>query len=159
MAEDQRCGMPSAAQGTDACPACGVRGVAVTRQTVAAMLTESAMRRLDARRYRFCPNPVCPTIYFTASTMPSFCRSDVRVPVWQKEPAGVRMICYCFGETEAGIRREIERHGSSGVVERVRGHIAARRCACEIRNPRGVCCLGDVISAVRCAESSRGPAG
>ena len=34
-------------------------------------------------------------------------------------------------------------------VDRVRAHIAAGRCACEIRNPKGTCCLGDVIAAVR----------
>ena len=33
-------------------------------------------------------------------------------------------------------------------VERVRAHISAGRCACEVRNPRGACCLGDVTNAV-----------
>jgi hypothetical protein len=65
------------------------------------------------------------------------------------ERTGARLVCYCFGENEADIRREIEEHGASRAVERVRAHIAAGRCACELRNPRGVCCLGDVIAAVK----------
>jgi predicted HD phosphohydrolase len=74
--------------------------------------------------------------------------------VWQKEPFGARLVCYCFGETEATIRDEIEMTGRSRAVERVREHIVAKRCACEVRNPRGACCLGDLIAAVRRAEQS-----
>ena len=42
------------------------------------------------------------------------------------------------------------------VIERVREHIAAERCACDVRNPRGACCLGDVIAAVKRIEASAG---
>jgi len=73
---------------------------------------------------------------------------DVRVPIWQKQSPGDRMICYCFGENEADISAEIQRTGESHAVERVRAHISAGRCACEVRNPRGACCLGDVTNAV-----------
>jgi endonuclease YncB( thermonuclease family) len=73
---------------------------------------------------------------------------DVRVPVWQKQAPGARMLCYCFGENEADIARETLEHGASRAVERIREHIAAGRCACELRNPRGTCCLGDVSAAV-----------
>jgi hypothetical protein len=66
--------------------------------------------------------------------------------------AGVNLVCYCFGESEASIRQEIETDGRSSAVARIRGHIAAGRCACEVKNPRGVCCLGDLIAAVRRAE-------
>jgi hypothetical protein len=77
-------------------------------------------------------------------------RTDaVRVSVWEKQPPGERTVCYCFGENEAGMRREIERDGRTLAVERVRAHIAAKRCACEVRNPRGACCLGDVMAAVK----------
>jgi len=64
------------------------------------------------------------------------------------------MICYCFGENEGDIRREFEKYGSSGAVARVRAHIQAGRCACEIRNPRGVCCLGDVVAAIERARET-----
>ena len=39
-------------------------------------------------------------------------------------------------------------------VERVRAHIDAARFACELRNPRGACCLGDAIAAVKRVEST-----
>jgi hypothetical protein len=114
---------------------------------VKALLTERALARFTASRHGFCPDPACDVVYFTADGG-TYVKSDVRVPVWQKEPAGARMLCYCFGEDEGGIRDEIQATGTSRAAERVRAHIEAGRCACEVRNPRGVCCLGDVGAAI-----------
>ena len=77
-----------------------------------------------------------------------FGTGDIRVPVWHTQGPGSRLLCYCFGETEAVIRQELIQRGRADVVDRIREHIAAERCACDIRNPRGACCLGDVIAAV-----------
>jgi hypothetical protein len=128
------------------CPASGHVGTGVDLQTVKALLTEAALGRLKVTNYRFCPDPACQVVYFEAAGM-AFRTNDVRVPVWQKEPFGARTLCYCFGESEATIRDELEGAGRSRAAERVREHIAAGRCACEIRNPRGTCCLGDVLIA------------
>jgi hypothetical protein len=136
--------------GTDArkCPACNQRGAAVQLQTVKALLTEGALRRVEPTHYRFCGNPACDVVYFGDVGDP-FGRADIRVRVWQKERTGPRMLCYCFGETEAVIRAEAVRKAPVGAVARIRDHIARQRCACDIRNPRGECCLGDVIAAAK----------
>jgi len=94
--------------------------------------------------FRFCPEPACDTVYVSDSGQ-VFRVADLRVPVWQKQPPGDRILCYCFGETETDLRTEL---GASDVLARVRAHIAERRCACEVRNPRGSCCLGDLVAAV-----------
>ena len=130
------------------CPASGAKGHAVDLLTVKALLTESALRRFEPGAYRFCPDAECRVVYFDNAGH-VFRTDDVRVPVWHKEPAGSRMVCYCFGENEADIRREIAQGGASEAVQRVRRDIAAGRCACEVRNPRGVCCLGDVTDAAK----------
>ena len=72
--------------------------------------------------------------------------------------AGARLVCYCFEESEEKIRAELRDHGRSRAVERVRARIAARECACEVKNPRGVCCLGDLIAAVRRLTAAHTPA-
>lgn len=107
------CEVPGAAAevGT-ACPTCGDRGVPVELRTVKALLTEAAMRQVSATPHRFCGGPACPTVYFDAAGQ-VFGTSDIRVPVWQKQPFGRRMICYGFGENKADIRAEIERAGRS----------------------------------------------
>jgi ABC-type glycerol-3-phosphate transport system substrate-binding protein len=116
------------------------------------MLEPVALARVAEGALAFCAHSACTVVYFGAAQ--SFDTSAVRVPVWQKEPAGDRMLCYCFGENEADIQRECEAMGASSAVARVQAQIAAGRCACEVRNPRGVCCLGDVSAAVRRAQDS-----
>jgi Zinc binding domain len=130
------------------CPVSGSRGVVVDRRTVKALLTEQALGRLGSGDYCFCPDEACDVVYFDAEGQ-RFTTGDVRVPVWQKLPFGSRLICYCFGESEASIRSEFESSHASNAVARVRAHIAADRCACEVRNPRGACCLGDLTAAVQ----------
>lgn len=140
---------------TSRCPVSGSRGSAVDVITVKALLVEYALRRFLPGEYRYCPDPDCDIVYFSADGQ-RFTTADVRVPVWQKLPFGDRPICYCFGESEASMRSEVASGEGARVIERVREHIAAERCACEVRNPRGACCLGDVIAAVKRIEASAG---
>lgn len=126
--------------------------MAVDVQTVKALLTEQALARLETTSYRFCADARCDVVYF-GGTGSHFGTADLRVPVWQKLPSGSRPVCYCFGESEASIPAEIELTGRSLAVDRIREHIRAERCACDVRNPRGTCCLGDVIAAVKRVDS------
>jgi hypothetical protein len=121
------------------------------------MLTTSALERYVQNTYRFCPDAQCSVVYF-ADDGTVFRTSEVRERIWQKEPPGRRTMCYCFGENEANMAAEIERQGYSDVVHRVRTLIAAGRCACEIRNPRGACCLGDVIAALERLSAAKASA-
>ena len=142
-----------ASKNTAACPIGGTKGVTVDLQTVKAVLTNAALRRVTAAAHRFCADPECNIVYF-AEDGTTYSTRDVRVPVWQKEPAGARTVCYCFGENEADIRAEVAVNGTSDAVERVKADITANRCACEVRNPRGTCCLGDVGAAVKRVSES-----
>src|SRR5688572_29645245 len=131
------CAPPTAATSPAiVCPISGTRGKLVELLTVKALLTEKALRRVSTSNHRFCPEPTCEVVYFD-ETGHTYSRSEIRVPVWQKQPFGDGIICYCFGENEADIRTEMESTGNSEAVERVRAHIEAGRCACEVRNPRG----------------------
>ncbi len=44
---------------------------------------------------------------------------------------------------------EIRSTGKSTVAERITAEVKAGNCACEVKNPSGKCCLGDVTRAVR----------
>ena len=130
------------------CPLCAVRGASVELRAVKALLTEAALARLENVSHRFCRTSSCPAVYYDENGS-FYLREDVRVRVWQKEPEGNRILCYCFGESESGIQDEVRQSGVSEVVARTRAHIDACRCACDVRNPRGVCCLGDLAAAVK----------
>ena len=141
------CPEPDSSDVSSECRQCRTAGRSVESIAVKAMLTMSALIRYEPQAYRFCQDDQCSVVYFGRDGT-IFTTSDVREPIWQKKPPGQRTVCYCFGENEADIAVEIERRGQSNAVQRVRTHIAAGRCACEVRNPRGTCCLSDVIAAV-----------
>ena len=147
---DSRTGSATAARGT--CRDCGSKGSAVDLLTAKALLMEVALRRLTSAPLYFCQEPTCSVVYFTTDGQ-VYSGADLRVPVWQKEPAGNRRICYCFDENEESMRRELVETGRCAAVQRVRAHITADRCACELRNPRGTCCLGDLMKAVARVEA------
>lgn len=119
------CCDPTAVEpGARTCPACGERGPAVQLQTVKALLTEIALGRIQLTHYRFCGNPACDVVYF-GDAGDRFGIDDIRVPVWHKQMPGSRLLCYCFGETEAAIRAELVQSSRTDVVDRIREHIAA----------------------------------
>ena len=134
------------------CPQSGTKGLAVDLLTVKALLRESALRTLRRGPYRFCADPTCAVVYFDEAGQ-VFATTDLRVPVWQKQRSGARMICYCFDENETSMAQEFAQTGRCDASLRIRDHIAAGRCACEVRNPRGACCLGDVVKTVARIEA------
>lgn len=58
-------------------------------------------------------------------------------------------LCYCFGFDTEMARAEIRATGGCTVPGRIVAEMKADRCACEIRNPQGACCLANVTSAVK----------
>jgi Zinc binding domain len=129
------------------CADCGQPGRTVDPITVKALLRPEALARLSAPAHRFCPNPSCPVVYFGDGE--AFDREQIAVPVFQKEPPGDRTVCYCFAISEADVRREIRETGRSATARRITAHLKAGRCACEIKNPQGSCCLGNVVAVVK----------
>ena len=74
------CHSPDAEPGARACAACTEHGTPVQLQTVKALLTEVALRRVGLTHYRFCANPACETVYF-GDAGDQFGTDDIRGPV------------------------------------------------------------------------------
>jgi hypothetical protein len=97
------------------------------------------MRRLSAQTsFWFCASGACDTVYFGDGLR--FTREDLSVPVHQKDPGGDILICYCFGFT----RSEIQSDKGAEIAKVIGDKVREGLCSCEVRNPRGACCLGDV---------------
>ena len=139
----------------DRCPQCGEKGSSVTLATVGAMVKiEVEAVRLSAGAYKLCHNLSCPVVYFAPEIIIE--KADLRVPINFKEKNYEGPVCYCFNHTVASIRTEIESQGRSTVNERITREVKAGRCACEVKNPAGTCCLGDVTRVVRNAPRAPG---
>lgn len=134
------------------CSDCGSNGKKVSTQTIKACLSISLEAVDDEETYFFCRSKDCLVVYF-GDKGSVFKEDDLREPVHQKHPNedGV-FVCYCYQHTPASIRAELLEHGKTDVVERVTSGTKAGSCACEIRNPQGSCCLGNVRALVKRIE-------
>lgn len=141
------CCSPRRKSPQDECPGCGQTGRDVQGITLKALLQLDALARRRASEHRFCPSPGCAVVYFGEDEI--YRREDVLVPVFQKEPAGGRLVCHCFAVGEHQLRQEVEASGVSASAERIKTLVQAGRCACEVRNPQGTCCLGSVTVVIR----------
>jgi hypothetical protein len=100
--------------------------------------------------YLFCRTAECPVVYFSAGGGPTFTKDLIRIPVYQKEAQDSSVpICYCFYHSLATIQTELLATGRSTVIAEIKAGIKAGQCACEIRNPQGSCCLGNIQTAVK----------
>lgn len=53
-------------------------------------------------------------------------------------------LCYCFGFDESHLREEISQTGTTTVPGQISRLVREGLCACDVRNPSGKCCLGEV---------------
>jgi hypothetical protein len=131
------------------CPITGVIGQPVDTITLKALLVPTALAKLDPQaQYEFCPDPTCDTVYFSEAQ--TFERHDVEVPVLAKDLDVSVPVCYCFGWT----RERIQAVGDPAFDE-IRAHVVAGRCGCEVKNPKGACCMGDVVRVLSARPCSQ----
>lgn len=125
------------------CPNCQGKGKAVAVVTLKCLLTAEAMTRLKPESsYQFCPNPACPTVYFSPEH--HFMLEALQVPVFQKSLALETPVCYCFGFTRGDLHAAQEQKRTEEIAQVVKNFVKAGQCACEFRNPQGSCCLGNI---------------
>ena len=130
------------------CPRCGEKGKPVSLATVGSTAkTEVEAVKLSAQAYQLCRNRDCPVVYYTGEVQLQ--KSDLRVPVNFKERNYEGPVCYCFSHTVASIRSEVQTKGHSSAQRMITQEVKAGRCACEVKNPAGSCCLGDITRAVQ----------
>ena len=135
--------------GAASCPTCGDRAKSVDAVTLKALLSVP-LTELRASAYFFCSTPTCPTVYFAGDSHQRFTEASLREQVYQKHPdVDGLLVCYCFRHTPASIQGDLNQTGRTGVIEAITAGIKAGNCACEIRNPQGSCCLGNVRAVVQ----------
>ena len=138
------------------CRQCGREGKPVGRITLQALLKPEMLGVVNGSHYRFCETPDCPVVYY-ADDGTQFRKDQIRVRVGLKETEDPIPVCYCFGVTEQMIRDEVQRTGQSTASARIRAEVKVGNCRCEVENPSGRCCLGEVIRAEkRAASESKG---
>ncbi len=124
------------------CPTCAQTGAPVDRITLKALLTPDGLRRGVPAQPRYCTTADCQIVYFDADGDATFTEADLAVRVYAKHPDDPDVpVCYCFG-VRVGSMGDSER--SRETREMVTAEVQAGHCACEVKNPKGACCLGDL---------------
>lgn len=127
------------------CPQCGQKGKSVATLTVKSLVKDHA--GITPGDYLFCRTPACEVVYFSERQL--FRKPELKVRVGLKETGDPIPLCYCFDYLRSDIVADIEEKGSTNILERIKSEVAAGHCACEVKNPSGACCLGDVTRAIQ----------
>ena len=132
------------------CPSCGELGKPVKRITLGALLKPEHRSQIPVQdEFCFCRTPACDVVYFLPDKT-LFHKDDLSVRVGLKEPNDPTVTaCYCFGWTPEKIQTEIRNTGKSTVMVQIKAQVQAGNCYCEVTNPQGSCCLGNVSQAVK----------
>ena len=130
------------------CPRCGQPGQPVALQTLKHQVKPEHLETVEVGAFNFCRTATCQAVYFNGNGI-VLTKADVRQRIGLKETEDTAPICYCFGFTEEMAVEEIRATGNCTIPQRITAEIKAGNCACEIRNPQGSCCLGNVTAAVK----------
>jgi len=130
------------------CPVAGRAGRRVPSITVRGLVRNPATSDGAEVGWFYCDLADCDVVYFEPGGR-VIRKEELTVRVGAKEKEPPRTLCYCFGHTVEEIREEIERTGRCTVAASIRGRIRAGECRCELVNPSGSCCLGEVERVVR----------
>ncbi len=138
------CLLPAKSSGH--CPSCGEKGEAVSTLTVKSLVRDH-VRVEPSASYFFCRNANCEVVYFGGRVV--FNKPDVKVRVGIKETLDPVPLCYCFDYSRADIRRAVDAGEKNSILDKIKAEVQVGFCACEVKNPRGACCLGDITRAIR----------
>jgi hypothetical protein len=126
-----------------ACPSCATPGKAASVATVRALLRTS-LRAVTHEAYHFCATSDCPVVYFTFDGDQQFSTDELREPVFQKAPSDpAALVCYCFQYSREAVQ-QADASTHAQIVADITAGVQDGQCACDIRNPQGSCCLGNV---------------
>lgn len=136
------------------CPVSKTLSRKVQRRTLEHLLKPEKIGTIQNVQYYYCTDPNCTVVYFSNETVPYFTVDDVSVKVLPKDKGDDVNVCYCFNWTRARINEGIASTGKSTASLRIAEEVKAGNCACDIKNPKGECCLGDVNSFLKSLSST-----
>lgn len=134
---------------SNVCKECGERAKSVQSMTLYHMLKRPFVNEIQDTTYFHCETLECDVVYFSNETGQYFVQAQIRVFVGSKQKGPEKQLCYCFDYAAKDINYEIENTGKSSAAEDITAKVQAKLCACEIKNPAGRCCLGQVRLAIK----------
>ena len=130
------------------CPSCSEKAKGVLGKTLEALLNDNVKSKLTCfDGFYYCKTPSCKIVYFRDDTVVT--QEDMNVVVGLKDGATPATVCYCFAWTKEKIKAELLSERKTAILEDIKAKMQNPGCSCEILNPSGGCCLGDVAKAIK----------
>lgn len=136
------------------CPKNGQVCKPVPRITVEPLIRPEHNHLLALLPYSFCDSPDCDVVYVSASGEQLITTSQLSVRVGIKEKEDPIPLCYCFDFDRKAIWDDIRFKRTTDIPNVIIQRIKARECRCQVTNPRGSCCLGDIYKAIKLARET-----
>lgn len=135
------------------CPKSETTGKRVERITLESLLRCEFHSDIGSAQWFYCPDPACEVAYFDAAGN-TLDKSALSVRIGVKEDGSPRPICYCFDHSIEEIEDEVAATGTSKVPDSIAEKCGQGLHECELKNPQGSCCLGNVRVVMKKAQSS-----
>jgi len=127
-----------------ACPECSIEAKEILEKTVKHLIVTSLTSYTG---FHYCRTPSCEVIYFRGNEV--ITQKDLNVLVGIKNSVTPSTICYCFGWSREKIKTQLQKTGKSTAISDIKEKMNRLGCSCEILNPSGECCLGDIGKEVK----------
>lgn len=135
------------------CPKCNRDGILVQPITPKSLIKEAVNHQVRPDlTYKYCKNESCDISYFTEDRSHYFTINDLKERPTLKDNGLEVKVCYCFGHTRQSVLSELKATGQSTVLEEIKSKMKDPGCFCEVSNPQGVCCLGNVTAWIKKAK-------
>jgi hypothetical protein len=131
------------------CPISKTLSRKVQRRTLEHLLKPENVGSMQKVQYYYCTDQACRVVYFSNENVPYYTVDDVKVKVFAKDTGNDVHVCYCFDWTRGRIKEQSAETGKSTAALEIAREVKAGNCACDIKNPKGECCLGDVNLVVK----------
>jgi len=132
----------------------GKKGQSVPSETLRHLINKARRSEIKGTGYYFCKTADCDTVYYHPESGQTFEKTALIVRVGLKETEDPVWVCYCFDISKKMIWEGIESTGRFTSGNRIRQEVANGNCECEIKNPSGRCCLGEVLAAEKKAQKN-----
>ena len=136
------------------CLQSGTSSRKIQHRTLEHLVKPEQAEEIVDTQYYYCADTDCSVVYFAGEGARSFTTADLIVKVLAKDPGGDVNVCYCYDWTRDRIKNELAETGQSSALREIAEKVRASLCECDIKNPKGTCCLGDVNKAVREAKEA-----
>lgn len=119
-----------------ACPQCHTDCKNVSVRTLYHQVRFPENQQLVADSYYFCSSRDCSTAYFSSTGF-----SIPKAHLVTQQALQDDTLCYCFDISSAAYLAALQSHSADSIKNFVIQRTKLAECACEIRNPSGLCCL------------------